>query len=212
MSNNNLYKFDLPDGLNLGKEVAIDTEALGLKNTRDRLCLVQLTSGTNADTHLVSFPEADYSRSPNLVALLKDKSVNKIFHYARFDMAILDLSFDITIENVYCTKIASRIARTYTDKHGLKDLVCELLGIDMSKKQQSSYWGGELSKDQLRYAAHDVIYLHQLKHILTDMMRRENRYELFEKCVEFLPARVELDLAGWEDIDIFAHSIQAKKN
>lgn len=208
---NHVYKFDLPDGLDLGKEVAIDTEALGLKNSRDRLCLVQLTSGTGADVHLVSFPEADYSNSPNLVKLLSDPTVNKIFHYARFDMAILDLSFDIVMENVFCTKIASRIARTYTDRHGLKDLVSELLGIEISKRQQSSYWGGILSKEQIKYAGNDVVFLHQLKHILIEMLQRENRLELVEKCHAFLPVRVELDLAGWEDEDVFAHSIAPKK-
>ena len=199
-----LYENDLPDNLNLGKEIAIDTETLGLNNFRDRLCMVQLSSG-NGDAHMVHFLNNDYTHSPNLVGLLKDESVLKIMHYARFDMAILQKTFGFPIKNVYCTKIASKIARTYTDTHGLKVLVKEFFGMEISKREQSSYWGGSLSDEQVKYAANDVLFLHEIKKHLEDILEREGRKNLVKRCFEFLNTRVDLDLQGWLDIDIFEH-------
>ena len=198
-----LYKNDIPADLDLGNEIAIDTETLGLNNYRDRLCMVQLCSGDNI-AHLVHFDGKDYS-APNLRKLLSNKNILKIFHYARFDMAILQKTFGFPIENVYCTKIASKLARTYTDAHGLKVLVKEFFNMDISKKEQSSYWGGKLTDEQLKYASNDVLYLHEIKNRLNDILKRENREDLFCKCLEFLNTRVELDLRGWLDIDIFEH-------
>ena len=204
MTTYNLYNNDLPDNLVLGNEIAIDTEALGLNNFRDRLCLVQLTDG-NGDVHMVHFDSNDYAHSPNLVKLLTDDSKLKIMHFARFDMAILEKSFNIEINNVYCTKIASKIARTYTDTHGLKVLIREVFGIDVSKREQCSYWGGNINEEQLKYAANDVLYLHGIKKYLDNILIREGRMEYAQECFKFLKTRVKLDLNGWLDIDIFAH-------
>jgi ribonuclease D len=185
--------------------VAIDTETMGLDPRRDRLCVVQLSPG-DGSADVVQIP-AEVTSAPNLEALLGDAGVTKIFHYARFDMAVLKHRFGIVTGPVYCTKIASKLVRTYTDRHGLKDLVRELLNIDLSKQQQSSDWGAEKITDaQLEYAASDVLYLHDLKRHLDRMLRREGRAELADTCFRFLPARIELDLMGWDETDIFAHS------
>ena len=199
-----LHSGDLPEGIVFGKSVAIDCETMGLQVGRDRLCLVQLSAGDRV-CHLVQFEVGGYE-APNLKALLSDPSITKIFHFGRFDLAVLQHHLGITCGPVYCTKIASKLARTYTDKHGLKDVCKELLGIDVSKQQQSSDWGAaELSDEQLRYAASDVLYLHRLKAILDEMLEREGRRELAQTCFEFLPARAALDLAGWDGVDILAH-------
>lgn len=199
-----LYKNDLNDGVSFGSTVAIDTEAMGLNPARDRLCLIQIYDG-DGDCHMVQFENKDY-HSPNLIKLLSDKSTQKVFHYARFDMAALKYALKTDINNVYCTKIASKIARTYTNSHGLKDLCKELLNVEISKKQQSSDWGNiNLSKDQIAYAANDVIYLHKIKEKLDKILIRENRQSLVKECIDFLPTRINLDLNGWEN-DIFSHS------
>ena len=199
-----LYKNDLDDGIVFRGNVAIDTEAMGLDPARDRLCLIQIFDG-ETDCHMVQFENSN-TESPNLIKLLNDENIQKIFHYARFDMAALRHALKIDVKNVYCTKIASKIARTYTNNHGLKDLCKELLGVEISKKQQSSDWGNSnLSKEQISYAANDVIYLHQIKNKLDEMLVRENRQLLVDACLSFLPTRVELDLRGWEN-DIFSHS------
>ena len=199
-----LYKNDLDDGIIFKGNVAIDTEAMGLDPARDRLCLIQIFDG-ETDCHMVQFENSN-TDSPNLIKLLNDEKIEKIFHYARFDMAALKHALKIDVKNVYCTKIASKIARTYTNNHGLKDLCKELLGVEISKKQQSSYWGNSnLSKEQIAYAANDVIYLHQIKDRLDEMLIRENRQLLVDACLSFLPTRVDLDLRGWEN-DIFSHS------
>ena len=198
-----LHKGDLPAGLHFAGSVAIDTETLGLKPHRDRLCLVQLSAG-DGRAHLVQVaPPYD---CPRLKALLADPGVTKIFHFARFDVAVLRHYMGVETAPIYCTKIASKLARTYTDRHGLKDLVGELLQIDLSKQQQSSDWGAEkLSDQQLAYAASDVFHLHALKERLDLMLAREGRTALAEAAFHFLPSRAELDLAGFEDLDIFAH-------
>ena len=199
-----LYQGDLPDGLNLGPVVAIDTETLGLNPFRDRLCLAQLSSGDGV-CHAVQFAAGEYA-APNLKKMLTDPGTTKLFHFARFDITMFRRHLGIDCKPVYCTKIASKLVRTYTDKHGLKDLVRELLGVDLSKEQQSSDWGArELTEKQLAYAANDVAYLHQLKTALDAMLEREGRTHLAKACFDFLPTRAELDLAGWEDMDIFAH-------
>ena len=199
-----LHKGDLPDGLDLGTKIAVDTETLGLNPVRDRLCLVQLSSG-DGSAHLVQFARDDY-QAPNLKRLLTDPSVLKLFHFARFDLATLRRYLGVMAAPVYCTRTASKLARTYTDKHGLKDLVKELLDIDLSKQQQSSDWGAAtLTEQQLAYAANDVAFLHRLKEGLDAMLQREGRMELAQACFGFLPARAELDLAGWGEGDIFAH-------
>ena len=199
-----LHKGDLPAGLDLGRMVAIDTETLGLNPGRDRLCLVQLSSGDDS-AHLVQFARDEY-QAPNLKRLLADPTVLKLYHFARFDLATLRRYLGVLSGPVYCTRTASKLARTYTDKHGLKDLVKELLDIDLSKQQQSSDWGAEnLTEQQLAYAANDVAFLHRLKDALDAMLKREGRMELAEACFGFLPARAELDLAGWAEGDIFAH-------
>ena len=199
-----LYKNDLDDGIVFNGNVAIDTEAMGLDPARDRLCLIQIFDG-ETDCHMVQFENSN-TDSPNLIKLLNDENIQKIFHYARFDMAALKHALKIDVKNVYCTKIASKIARTYTNNHGLKDLCKELLGVEISKKQQSSDWGNSnLSKEQIAYAANDVIYLHQIKDKLDEMLIRENRQLLVDACLSFLPTRVDLDLRGWEN-DIFSHS------
>jgi ribonuclease D len=199
-----LHQSDLPNGLDLGKLVAIDTETLGLNPFRDRLCLAQLSAGDGV-CHAVQFKAGQYA-APNLKRLLGDPSVTKLFHFARFDIAMFRRYLNQVCAPVYCTKIASKLVRTYTDRHGLKDLVRELLNIDLSKEQQSSDWGAdELSEKQLAYAANDVAYLHQLKTALDAMLAREGRTQLAKACFDFLPTRAELDLGGWEETDIFAH-------
>ncbi len=199
-----LHHNDLPAGLDFGPSVAVDTETMGLEIRRDRLCLLQLSAGDGV-CHLVQFLDGDYE-APNLKALLADEGVTKLFHFARFDLATIQRYLGVTCAPLYCTKIASRLARTFTDKHGLKDLCRDLLGVEISKQQQSSDWGrAELSKEQLRYAASDVFYLHRLREALDAILEREGRSELASACFDFLPARVALDLAGWEDADIFAH-------
>jgi ribonuclease D len=201
---NHLYKGDLPDGLSFGPMVAIDSETMGLDPHRDRLCLIQLSAG-DGDCHLVQFAQGEY-QAPNLVALLTDPAVTKLFHYARFDIAMIKRYLDVDCAPIYCTKIASKLVRTYTDRHGLKDLCRELLGVDLSKQQQSSDWGAEhLSPQQLAYAANDVLHLHRLHGVLQDMLAREGRSHLARACFEFLPTRAELDLGGWSTIDIFSH-------
>ena len=201
---NFLYKNDLPDNLDLGNSVAIDTETMGLNIIRDRLCLIQISSG-DGNAHLVQFEQGKYD-APNLKKLLNNNNILKIFHFARFDIATLQHNLKVNIKNVYCTKIASKLIRTYTDAHGLKTLCEELLGVELSKKQQSSDWGCiEISKNQIDYAASDVLYLHQLKEKLDLMLKREGRYEDFKCCLEFLPTRVNLDLQGFSSINIFSH-------
>ena len=198
-----LYKNDLDDGIVFKGNVAIDTEAMGLDPARDRLCLIQIFDG-ETDCHMVQFENSN-TDSPNLIKLLNDEKIEKIFHYARFDMAALKHALKIDVKNVYCTKIASKIARTYTNNHGLKDLCKELLGVEISKKQQSSDWGNSnLSKEQIAYAANDVIYLHQIKDRLDEMLIRENRMDVYKKCLSFLDTRVELDQSGFK-FDIFEH-------
>lgn len=200
----NLHKGDLPEGLNFGGSVAVDTEALGLNPNRDRLCLVQLC-GADGQAHVVQFARASY-QAPNLKKLMRDRKTLKIFHFARFDLAMMRRYIGVMANPVYCTRTASKLARTYTDKHGLKDLVKELLDVDLSKQQQSSDWGAEkLTEQQLAYAANDVAYLHRLKERLDTMLVREGRMQLAQACFTFLPARASLDLAGWADADIFAH-------
>jgi ribonuclease D len=200
-----VHRGDLPDLSRYGREVAIDTETMGLDPRRDRLCVVQLSPG-DGSADLVQMP-IERAEAPNLVRLLTDPGVTKIFHFARFDMAVLRHRFGIMTGPVYCTKIASKLARTYTDKHGLKDLARELLNVDMSKQQQSSDWGAEkLTDAQIEYAASDVYYLHDLKRHLDRMLKRENRMKLAEAAFGYLPARVEMDLMGWYDTDLFAHS------
>jgi ribonuclease D len=199
-----LHRNDLPPDLAFQGAVAIDTETLGLKPHRDRLCLVQLSAG-DGDAHLVQLDGKDWS-APRLRALLSDRSLLKIFHFARFDLAALDRHLRVLAAPVYCTKIASKLARTYTDRHGLKDLCSELLGVELSKQQQSSDWGAEtLSEQQRHYAAADVLYLHHLKVKLDAMLQREGRTAMAQACFQFLPMRARLDLAGFEDVDIFAH-------
>ncbi|MCW9032583.1 MAG: ribonuclease H-like domain-containing protein [Rhodospirillales bacterium] len=202
--NISLHVGDLPDGLTFGGSVAIDSETMGLRPERDRLCLVQLSAG-DGNCHLVQFKQGEYD-APNMRKLLTDPSVMKIFHYARFDVAIMKKFLGVETSPVYCTKIASKLVRTYTDGHGLKSVSKELLGIDMSKVQQSSDWGADsFSDEQLHYAASDVLYLHRIKEKLDVMLAREGRMELAQACFDFLPTRCDLDLQGWPDMDIFAH-------
>ncbi len=199
-----LHEGDLPAGLSFGDSVAIDTETMGLNPHRDRLCLVQLSAG-DGDAHLVRFRRNQYN-APNLKTLLEDPSVVKLFHFARFDVAMLLRYIGVVTTPVYCTKIASKIARTFTDRHSLRDLCRDVVGVDISKEQQMSDWGAdELGEQQLAYAATDVLYLHALRDRLNDMLVREGRAELAEACFGFLPTRAALDLAGWADTDIFAH-------
>jgi ribonuclease D len=202
---NHVYKGDLPDGLDLGPIVAIDCETMGLNPKRDRLCVVQLSSG-DGHAHLVQVAKGQ-TVAPNLCLMLEDPNVLKLFHFGRFDIAAMKAAFGVVSAPVYCTKIASRMTRTYTDRHGLKNLLQELLSVDISKQQQSSDWGVEqLSKAQVEYAASDVLYLHRLRERLNEMLIREGRMELAQSCFDFLPTRAELDLAGWPESDIFAHS------
>lgn len=199
-----LHKGDLPSGLKLGASIAIDSETLGLKPHRDRLCLIQLSAG-DGTAHLVQFAAGDYA-APNLKALLTDPGTLKIFHFARFDVAVIAKYLGITVAPIYCTKIASKLVRTYTDRHGLKDLAAEIIGLEMSKQQQSSDWGaGELTEQQLAYAASDVLHLHQIKAKLDVMLAREGRTHMADAAFRFLPVRAELDLAGFGDDDVFAH-------
>ena len=196
---------DLPDDLDLGPEVAIDCETMGLHPHRDRLCVVQLSSG-DGTAHLVQVEKGQTS-APNLEKLLTDPNVLKLFHFGRFDIAAMENAFGVVTAPVYCTKIASRLVRTYTDRHGLKVLLQELVGVDISKQQQSSDWGSDkLSQAQVDYAASDVLYLHKLRDALNAMLEREGRTELAQACFDFLPIRAHLDLVGWPDTDIFAHS------
>lgn len=200
-----LHRGDLPNLSNYGREVAIDTETMGLDPHRDRLCVVQLSPG-DGSADVIQIPQ-NASEAPNLVRLLTDPGVTKIFHYARFDVAVLQQRFGVVTGPIYCTKIASRLVRTYTDRHGLKELARELLNVDLSKQQQSSDWGSEkLTDAQLDYAASDVLYLHDLKRHLDRMLKRENRMELAEACFDFVKTRCALDLMGWQETDIFAHS------
>lgn len=200
-----VFKNDIPADLNLVGDIAIDTEAMGLQLQRDRLCTVQFCD-SEGKAYIVQFDGKKYE-SPNLAKILTDNRRQKIFHFARFDIAIIEYYLGIKIEKIFCTKIASRLVRTYTDSHGLKELVRELLGIQISKHQQSSDWGAlELSKEQKEYAITDVIYLHKLRDILTDMLIREKRMEIAQEMFAFLPTRARLDIMGWPEIDLFAHS------
>lgn len=202
--NNYLYQNDLPDDLDLGAVVAIDCETMGLNPHRDRLCVVQM-SGGDGNAHLVQIAKGQ-TEAPNLCRMLADPDVLKLFHFGRFDIAALLNAFGTLTAPVYCTKIASKLIRTYTDRHGLKFLLQELADIDISKQQQMSDWGAtELTEAQLSYAASDVLYLHQLREKLNERLAREGRTELAQRCFDFLPTRARLDLAGWPEIDIFAH-------
>lgn len=200
-----LYKNDLPSNLNLGNSVAIDTETMGLNIIRDRLCLAQISSG-DGNAHLIQFDKDNYE-APNLKKLLNNKDILKIFHFARFDLASLQYYLNIKIDNIYCTKIASKLCRTYTDAHGLKAICDELLGVELSKKQQSSDWGNkEITIKQKEYAASDVLYLHQLKEKLDEIIIREKRSHVLKACLNFLPTQVEIDLLGYnQSMNIFSH-------
>jgi ribonuclease D len=199
-----LHKGDLPDGLTFGDCVAVDTETMGLNPNRDPLCLVQLSAG-DGNAHLVQLDRNTYN-APNLRALMGNEKVLKIFHFARFDVAMMQRYLGVVTTPIYCTKIASKLVRTYTDRHGLKDLARELVGVDMSKQQQSSDWGADtLTEAQLAYAASDVLHLHAMKEVLDQMLEREGRTEMAKACFAFLPVRAALDLAGWPEEDIFAH-------
>ncbi|MAP94761.1 MAG: ribonuclease D [Ponticaulis sp.] len=205
MTKISLHKGDLPSGLSWGSSIAIDTETLGLSLIRDKLCVVQISAG-DGTAHVVQMDRKTY-HAPNLKALLADRSVEKIFHFARFDLAMIKKWLDVDCTPVFCTKIGSKLARTYTDRHGLKDVSRELAGVDMSKAQQSSDWGAETLTDaQLAYAASDVLHLHKIRDTLTAMLEREGRYQLARDCFDFLPTRAQLDLEGWAETDIFAHS------
>lgn len=199
-----LHKGDIPKDLNFGASVAVDTETMGLNPVRDRLCLVQLSAG-DGTAHLVQFAPGEYE-APNLRALFENEEILKIFHFGRFDIAAINAYLDCAVTPVYCTKIASTLSRTFTDRHGLKVLCNELLGVEISKQQQSSDWGAEtLTEEQKVYAAGDVLYLHALKAKLDAMLIREDRDYLAQACFDFLPARAALDLEGWPELDIFAH-------
>ena len=198
-----LYQDDLPASIKLGPNVAIDTETMGLNPSRDKLCLVQLSSG-NGVCHLVKINNLK-NKPVNLIKILKNNKILKIFHFARFDIAILKHTYNINIKNAYCTKIASKLARTYTDKHGYKDLCMELLNKSISKVEQSSDWGGELTPEQQKYAATDVLYLHKIKNKLDRILEREGRTKLAQSCFNFIEHRTNMDLLGWADQDIFKH-------
>lgn len=199
-----VHKGDLPENIEFGKSVAVDTETLGLNPKRDRLCLVQLSAG-DGTVHIVQLAKDNYD-APNLKKLMTNKDVLKIFHFARFDVAVMKEYLNIECTPLYCTKIASRLCRTYTDRHGLKDICRELLGVSLDKQQQSSNWGAEeLSQDQLNYAASDVLYLHKLKEKCDEMLAEVNRTALAQDCFDFLQTRAKLDLEGWSEFDIFQH-------
>lgn len=199
-----LHKGDLPGGINFGDALAVDSETMGLNPLRDDLCLVQL-SGGDGEAHIVQLDRKTYD-APNLKSVLADPSVTKIFHFARFDLAVIRKFLDIDCAPVFCTRTASKLVRTYTDKHGLREVCRELLGVELNKQQQSSDWGAEeLTEQQLQYAANDVLHLHALMEKLEDMLAREDRLDLAEACFNFLPVRARLDLAGWAGTDIFEH-------
>ena len=197
-----LHKDDLPEDLDLGKSVAIDGEFMGLNVKRDPLCLIQISSG-NSDAHIVQLNRETY-KAPNLIKILSNKNVVKIFHYARADMTHIKYYLNVDLENVRCTKLSSKLARTFSDRHGLKDLVKEIIGTDISKQQQSSDFGGELTTAQLKYCANDVIYLHKIHEELNKILVREKRVDLYNDCLKFLKTRVDLDLASFKD-DIWSH-------
>jgi len=199
----NLYLNDLPDDLKLGNSLAIDTETMGLNPKRDKLCLVQISDG-NEICHLIKI-DLQNTKPKNLIKILKNNKTQKIFHYARFDVAVFKYNFKINIKNIYCTKIASKLVRTYTDKHGYKDLCSELLNKNISKAEQSSDWGGDLTKEQQSYAATDVLYLHKIRDKLNKMLIREKRVKLARACFDFIEYRTDLDISGWADQDIFKH-------
>jgi len=199
------HKYDLPNDISFENDIAVDCEAMGLNIMRDRLCVVQIGDGMG-NAHLVHFPSSQYS-APNLKRLLMNEKITKIFHFARFDLAIVQHYLEVKLKNVYCTKIASKLSRTYTDSHSLRELCSELLDIKISKQQQRSDWGAaELNQQQIEYAGSDVLYLHSLRSILTRMLVREKRVDIAQRCFDFLSTRAELDLIGWNDLDIFAHN------
>ncbi|EET47206.1 ribonuclease D [Thalassobium sp. R2A62] len=201
---NHLYQNDLPDGLDLGPVVAIDCETMGLNPHRDRLCVIQM-SGGDSNAHIIQVSKGQ-TEAPNLTAMLTNPDVLKLFHFGRFDIAAMQNAFGAVTAPVYCTKIASKMVRTYTDRHGLKNLLQELIGVDISKQQQSSDWGSQtLTNAQLDYAASDVLYLHKLRTELNARLVREGRMEMAQACFDFLPMRAQLDLEGWPEIDIFSH-------
>lgn len=203
-----LSPYDLPENFEPSERVAVDTEAMGLCYRRDRLCLVQVSNGDN-EVYLVHFPTPDYTRSPRLVEMLKASHIRKIFHFARFDVGILQYSFNIHLQNIFCTKIASHLTRTFTNKHGLKDLCKELLGVEVSKNEQTSDWGSPTLNDaQKKYAAADVVYLHRLHNIFEELLAREGRKELAEACFQFLPFRAELDILGGENFDVLSYKAE----
>ena len=202
---NYLYDRDLPDNLDLGSIIAVDTETMGLNPSRDRLCLVQVSSG-DGDAHLVQISK-DQILAPNLCKILSNPDVLKIFHFGRFDIAVIFIRFNVLCNSVYCTKIASKLVRTFTERHGLKNILQDLISVDVSKQQQSSDWGRPiLTQAQIDYAASDVLYLHKLKHELDIRLSRENRTDIAQACFEFLPKRAQLDILGWPNHDIFAHT------
>ena len=199
----NLYNGDLPESIKISNTIAVDSETMGLNPKRDKLCLIQLSNGDEI-CHLIKI-DLKNKKPVNIIKILKNNKIQKIFHYARFDVAVFKHNFKINIKNIYCTKIASKLVRTYTDKHGYKDLCSELLNKNISKIEQSSDWGGELTKDQQKYAATDVLYLHKIKLKLDRMLVREKRESLAKACFEFIQHRTELDLRGWAELDIFKH-------
>lgn len=202
---NYLYNRDLPDNLDLGSIIAVDTETMGLNPSRDRLCLVQISSG-DGDAHLVQISK-DQILAPNLCKILSNPDVLKIFHFGRFDIAVIFIRFNVLCNSVYCTKIASKLVRTFTERHGLKNILQDLISVDVSKQQQSSDWGRPvLTQSQIDYAASDVLYLHKLKYELDIRLSRENRTDIAQACFEFLPRRAQLDILGWPNHDIFAHT------
>ena len=202
---NYLYDRDLPDSLDLGSIIAVDTETMGLNPSRDRLCLVQISSG-DGDAHLVQISK-DQILAPNLCKILSNPDVLKIFHFGRFDIAVIFIRFNVLCNSVYCTKIASKLVRTFTERHGLKNILQDLISVDVSKQQQSSDWGRPvLTQSQIDYAASDVLYLHKLKYELDIRLNRENRTDIAQACFEFLPRRAQLDILGWPNHDIFAHT------
>lgn len=199
----NLYNGDLPESIKISNTIAIDSETMGLNPKRDKLCLIQISNGDEI-CHLIKI-DLKNKKPVNIIKILKNNNIQKIFHYARFDVAVFKHNFNIDIENIYCTKIASKLVRTYTDKHGYKDLCSELLDKNISKTEQSSDWGGELTKDQQKYAATDVLYLHKIKLKLDKMLVREKREGLAKACFKFIKHRTDLDLKGWAELDIFKH-------